>query len=151
MRCVDRAVPSWGQVEDGKAADKILTLPLVSEMARLLASHGGKAAAYRYVADAALVTAAHLAALGDTRFISRLPATYGAGGRVSEEAVAQGRGEAVGVRAHTKPTQSRPVASSKADEGEVPLDGKTSRAVVVHSRAQDKRRPPRLAREGQAS
>jgi transposase len=151
MRCVDRAVPIWGQVEDGHASDKTLNQTLLSAIARLRASHGVNPDADISVADAALVTADNLAALGDTLFISRLPATYSACGRVIEEAVAQDRWEEVGVMAHTKPTQSRPVASSKAYEGEVPRDGKTYRAVVVHSSAQDKRRQQRLAREVQAS
>jgi len=57
----------------------------------------------------------------------------------------------VGVLAHTKPTQHRPATSSTASEGEVTLYGTPSRAVVVHSSAQDQRRQPRLARDIQAS
>ncbi len=59
--------------------------------------------------------------------------------------------EAVGVLAHTQPTQHRPVPSYKASEGAVTLSGTTSRAVVGHASAQDKRRQPRLTRASQAA
>src|ERR687886_171860 len=107
--------------------------------------------AYIYVADAALVTEDNLAALGDTLFIPRLPATYNECGRLIAEAVAHNTWEDVGVLAHTKPSKQRPVTSYKAYEGEVTLYGAAYRAVVVHSSAQDKRRQQRLARDLQAS
>jgi hypothetical protein len=65
--------------------------------------------------------------------------------------VAHNTWDEVGVLAHTKPTQHRPAPSSKAYEGEVTLYGTPSRAVVIHSSAQDKRRQQRLEREIQVS
>jgi transposase len=97
------------------------------------------------------VTEDNLAALGDTLFITRLPATYNECGRLIAEAVAHNAWEDVGVLAHTKPTKHRPATAYKAAEGEVTLYGTTYRAVVVHSSAQDKRRQQRLARDIQAS
>jgi transposase len=107
--------------------------------------------AYIYVADAALVTEDNLAALGDTLFITRLPATYNECGRIIAEAVAHNTWEDLGVLAATKPTKHRPVTSYKAYEGEITLYGTPYRAVVMHSSAQDKRRQQRLEREVQAS
>jgi len=103
------------------------------------------------VADAASVTEDNRTALGDTLFISRLPATYNACERVIEEAIAHDRWDEVGVLAHTKPTTHRPVASYKVAEGAVTLYGQPYRAVVVQSSTQDKRRLKRLEREVQAS
>jgi transposase len=103
------------------------------------------------VADAALVTEDNLAALGDTLFISRLPATYSACGQLITEAVAHNTWEEVGVLAHTKPTKHRPVTAYKVYEGEVTLYGTAYRAVVIHSSTQDKRRQQRLERDIQAS
>jgi len=97
------------------------------------------------------VTEDNLAALGDTLFISRLPATYNECGRLIAEAVAHNTWDEVGVLAHTKPTQHRPATSYKAYEGEVTLYGTPYRAVVLHSSAQDKRRQQRLEREIQTS
>src|SRR5262245_12747739 len=142
--CGDRAVPIWGKPEDGNASDKIVNKALLSDMATFLAQHGVAPGAYISVADAALVTADHLAALGDTLFITRCPATSNECGRLIAEAVAHNAWEEVGVLAHTKPTKHRPVTSYKASEGEVTLYGRPYRAVVVHSSAQDKRRQQRL-------
>ncbi len=147
MLCVDRAVPIWGKPEDGNASDKTLNTTLLSEIAQILAHHGVGPGAYIYIADAALVTEDNLTALGDTFFISRLPATYTECERVIQEAVGQQAWEEVGVLAETKPTKNRPVASYKADESAVTLYGKPYRAVVVPSSAHDKRRQKRLDRE----
>ena len=107
--------------------------------------------AYISIADAALVTEANLAALGDTLFITRLPATYSACGRVITEAIAHNQWEDVGVLAQTKPTRHRPWTFYKVAEGQVTLYGKAYRAVVVHSRSQAQRRQQPLQRDIQAS
>ena len=83
----------------------------MSTIATFLATHGVAPGAYIYGADAALVTEDNLAALGDTLFITRLPATYNACGRLIAEAVAHHTWEDVGILAHTKPTKHRPVTS----------------------------------------
>src|ERR687886_2186729 len=145
--CVDRAVPLWGKPEDGNASDKTVHNTVLSNIATFLATHGVAPGAYIYVADAALVTEDNLTALGDTLFISRLPATYNECGRLIAEAVAHNAWEDVGVLAHTKPTKHRPATSYKVSEGEVTLYGMAYRAVVVRSSAQDKRRQQRLARD----
>jgi transposase len=149
--CVDRAVPIWGKPEDGNASDKTLNTALLSEIAQLLASHGVAPGAYIYIADAALVTEDNLAALGDTLFITRLPATYSACERVIEEAIVRNQWEEVGVLAQTPPTKRRPGTFYKVAESRVTLYGKSYRAVVVHSSSQDQRRQKALARERQAS
>jgi transposase len=149
--CVHRAVPIWGKLEDGNASDKTLNTTLLSEIAQLLACHGVAPGAYIYIADAALVTADNLAALGDTLFITRLPATYSACERVIGEAIARNQWEEVGVLAQTPPTKHRPATFYKVAEDVVPLYGQPYRAVVVHSSNQDPRRQKRLEREMQAS
>ena len=149
--CVDRAVPIWGKPHDGNASDKTVNNTLLSDIATFLAQHGVAPGGYIYVADAALVTAANLTALGATLFISRLPATYNECGRLIAEAVAHNTWEELGVIAHTQPTQHRPGTSYKAYEGEVTLYGTPYRGVVLHSSAQDKRRQKRLERALQAS
>ena len=139
---MDRAVPIWGKPEDGNASDQTLKTTLLSEIAPLMARHGVQPGAYIYIADAAL---------GDTLFITRLPATYSECGRVIAEAVAANRWEEVGVLAQTSPTQHRPGTCSKVAERSVIFYGKPYRAVVVHSSSQDQRRQQHLVRELQAS
>lgn len=149
--CVDRAVPLWGKPHDGNASDKTVNNTLLSDIATFLAQHGVAPGAYIYVADAALVTEENLTALGDTLFITRLPATYNECGRLIAEAVAHNTWTELGVLAHTQPTPHRPSTAYKAYEGEVTLYGTPYRAVVIHSSAQDKRRQKRLEREIQAA
>ena len=149
--CVDRAVPIWGKADDGNASDKSLNTTLLSEIAQLLAQYGVQPGAYIYIADAALVTEDNLAALEDTLFITRLPATYNECERVIAAAVARNQWEEVGVVAQTPPTQHRPGTFYKVAESSVALYGKPYRAVVVHSSSQDQRRQKALARERQAS
>jgi transposase len=149
--CVDRAVPIWGKPEDGNASDKTLNTTLLSEIAQLLAQYGVQPGAYISIADAALVTEDSLAALRDTLFITRLPATYSECGRIIAEAVAHNDWKEVGVLAQTPPTKHRPGTFYKVAEGEVTLYGKTYRAVVVHSSSQDQRRQQHLEREIRAS
>jgi transposase len=145
--CVDRAVPIWGKPEDGNASDKTLNTTLLTEIAQLLAHYGVAPGAYIYIADSALVTEDNLAALDDTLFITRLPATDKECERVIAEAVAQDQWEDIGSVAQTKPTQQRPAASYKVSEGTVTLYGTQYRAVVIHSSSQDQRRQQRFARE----
>lgn len=149
--CVDRAVPIWGKPEDGNASDKTLNTTVLSEIARIMAHYGVQPGAFIYVADAAWVTEDNLTALGDTCFITRLPATYSECGRVIAEVVARNQWEEVGVLAQTPPTKHRPGTLYKVAEDVVTLYGKTDRAVVVHSSSQDQRRQKALARELQAS
>jgi len=116
-----------------------------------LAPYGVQPGAYIYIADAALVTENNLAALEDTLFLTRLPATYSECERVIAEAVARNQWEEVGVLAQTPPTKHRPGTCSKVAESSVTFYGKPYRAVVVHSSSQDQRRQKALARERQAS
>ena len=107
-------MPLWGKPEEGNAAEKTVHHPLLADLAACLAQHGVAPGAYIYVADAALVTAANLTALGDPLCIPRLPAPDNACGRLMTEAVAPNTWPEVGSLTHTKPTQHRPVTSSKA-------------------------------------
>src|SRR5262249_16104199 len=127
-----------------------LNRTLLSEISQLLAHYGVQPGAYIYIADAALVTEDNLAALGDTLFITRLPAIYNACSRVIAETVAHNQWEEVGVLAQTPP-KHRPGTVYKVAEARVTLSGKAYRAVVVHSGSQDQRRQQHLRRELQAS
>jgi transposase len=149
--CVDRAVPLWGKPSAGHASDNTVNHTLLSTLATFLAPHGVAPGAYIDVADAALVTEENLAALGDTCFVSRLPATSSACGRIIQAAVAHDAWEEVGVLAQTQPTKTRPGTFYHVYEGAVTLDEPPYRAVVVQSSAPDQRRLKRLDRAFQAS
>jgi len=119
LRCVERAGPLWGTPEEGTASATTLQTTRVSESAQLLARHGVQPGAYLDMADAALVTEDTRAALGDRVFMTRVPATSSACARVSAEAGAHHRGEAVGGLAQTPPTQPRPTTFDQVAAGRV--------------------------------
>jgi Domain of unknown function (DUF4277) len=102
-RWVDRAVPLWGTPHDGNASDTTVQNARLSDIATCLAQPGVAPGADIDVADAALVTAEHLTALGDTLFLTRVPATSNECGRLSAAAVAHNTWTALGVIAHTQP------------------------------------------------
>jgi hypothetical protein len=110
-----------GQAGRGNASAKTLNTTLLSEVAQLLARSGVQPGAYIYVADSALVTADNLAALGDTLFLTRFPATYSECGRVIAAAVSHNRWEEAGVLAQTPPTKHRPGSFYKVAESGVTL------------------------------
>jgi hypothetical protein len=108
---VDRAVPLWGKPEDGTASEKTRKTTRLAEIAPRRAPSGVHPGASSSRADAALVTAAHRAALRDPVVIPRFPATDGEGGRGMAEAVARNQWTERGIRAQTPPTKPRPGTS----------------------------------------
>ena len=83
---VDRAVPLWGTPHAGHGSENPVHHPLLSDIAPCLAPPGVAPGASSAVADAALVTEAHLTARGATRCIRRFPAPSNACGRLIAEA-----------------------------------------------------------------
>ena len=74
------------------------------------------------MADAALVTEDNLAALGDTLFITRLPAPYSER-RPPSRRWPTTRGKRSACSPAHKPTKHRPGTAYKVSEGEVTLYG----------------------------
>jgi transposase len=152
MLCVDANVPILGRLEDGNASDKAINHRLLSEISGHMHQYGIEPDAFVYIADSALVTAANRERLGEeTRFITRLPATYNEHDRVILSAIEADAWSALGTIGQTPPTKNRPGASYRVHEGSVELYGRAYRAVVVHSSAHDQRRLKRLERELKAS
>jgi transposase len=147
MMCVDRSVPIFGKNEDGNASDKGVNNAILTNISRIMARYGVRPGGYIYISDSAMVTQDNLEEMGENLFITRLPATYNECNRVIEETVEEDSWEEIGVIAKTKPTKNRPGTFYKTCESEVELYGKTYRAVVVHSSANDKRKQKRIERE----
>jgi hypothetical protein len=148
---VARAVPMWGPPAEGQASAKTRQTTLVAESAPRRAPPGVQPGASRSMAAAAVGPADRLAALRHPWCITRRPATSRAGGRGMAAAVARHAWEGVGGLAPTPPTPPRPGTFDQVAAEEGPLDGTTARAVGGHSRRQEQRRPPPLARARQAS
>jgi transposase len=141
---VDRGVPIFGRTLDGNSSDKTSNNHILSRISQIMGKNGLGPGAFVYVADSAMVTEKNLEAMGANRFISRLPATYGACGQAISEAVDSGSWIDLGQLAENAGTTKRPCATYKAVETSVVLYGKAYRAVVVHSSSHDKRRQKKL-------
>lgn len=151
LLCTGGNVPIFSKLEDGNASDKKLNNGLLTEISKKLADVGIDPAGSIYIADSTLVTEENLRLMGDeTRFISRLPATFGEHQRLIEHAVESRSWQDYGILAATAPTRNRPGVHYSGFETSVTLYGQTYRAVVVHSSAHDRRRQKRLNREVQA-
>ncbi len=148
MLCVDRNIPIVGAPKDGNASDKTLNNELLTNISKHMAKHGLKPGAFVYVADSAFVTKNNLekADSENTKFLSRLPATFKECSRAIQEAVAADDWTDLGVLAKIKPPQKRPAAVYKAYETTVDLYDQPYRAIVIHSSAHDKRRHKRIDR-----
>ena len=146
MLCVDSNIPILGATHDGNASDKTLNNELLTNISKHMARHGLSPGAYVYVADSAFVTEGNLDKADNTKFLSRLPATYNECGRVICQAVQADEWIDIGSLAEEQDSPKRPSARYKAYEGTVELYGKTYRAIVVHSSAHDRRRHKRIDR-----
>jgi transposase len=115
-----------------------------------MANHGLKPGAFVYIADSAFVTKGNLekAHSGQTKFLSRLPATYKDKecSRAVQEAVNSDDWIDLGSLVETTPPQKHPAAVYRAHETTVRLYDRDYRAIVVHSSAHDKRRHKRIDR-----
>ena len=147
MLCVDRNIPLFGACRDGNSSDKTLNNELLSTISKHMANHGLKENAFVYVADSAFVTEDNLEKAGSqTKFVSRLPATYNECKRAIQEAVSTDQWIDIGVVAETEHTLKRPAARYKAFDTTVTLYDVSYRAIVIHSSAHDKRRHKRIDR-----
>ena len=144
LLCVDRGVPIFGRTLDGNSSDKTSNNQILSRISRIMAKHGLGPGAFVYVADSAMVTENNLAAMGQNRFVSRLPATYSACGQAIGGVVDAGIWVDLGQLAENAGTATRPCATYRASETSVILHGQPYRAVVVHSSAHDRRRQKKL-------
>jgi transposase len=143
LLCVEGNLPCHGGILDGNAADKKTNGTILHELPRIMARHGQKE--FTYVADAALATKENLSLMGDDiRFITRLPANFGACGRLISKAVASGSWQEVGCLSHRKVLGKEVCAGYRLQESRVDLYGRTYRAIAVHSDVHDRRRQKRI-------
>lgn len=145
LLCVEGNLPCHGGVLSGNAPDKKTNGKILAELPRIMASHGAKD--FIYVADSALATEENLSLMGENiRFITRLPANFGACGLLINEAVASGAWADVGQLSHRTVKGKEACAGYRLHETRIELYGRTYRAVVVHSDAHDRRRQKRIDR-----
>ena len=148
LLCVERGIPIFGKTRDGNSSDKTSNNEMLSRISSIMASNGLGSGAFVYVADSAMVTPDNLTVIGDnTRFVSRLPATYKACSLAIHDAIHAANWKEIGRLAELAGTRNRPGANYKTFETTVELYDKRYRAVVVHSDSHDKRRQKKVAKD----
>jgi transposase len=140
LLCVEGNLPCHAEILDGNAADKKINGRILADLPRIMSRHGVEE--FIYVADSALATQENFSLLGDIRFITRLPETFGACGRLVRKATSPWL--EVGRLTSRKVRGRETGACYRLREEQVELYGRTYRAVVVHSDAHDQRRQKRL-------
>jgi transposase len=151
LLCVDRGVPIFGRTLDGNSSDKKSNNQMLTEISRLMARHGLGAGAFVYIADSAMVTEDNLQAIGQNRFITRLPANYKECDLAIARAVDAAAWVEIGALAEETQGKLRPCATYRAFETQVNLYGNDYRAVVIHSTSHDQRRQKKLDKAVAAS
>jgi transposase len=149
LLCAERGVPIFSSTLDGNSSDKSSNNRMLSRISSLMARHGLGAGAFTYVADSSLVTSGNLSRLHEIPFVSRLPRNFSACGQAVDRAVDSGQWTHIGRLAELEST--RIAAEYKSHETSVDIEGRSWRAVVVHSNAQDKRRQKSIAYEQEQS
>lgn len=148
--CVKGSVPLLGAVLSGNTSDKKANNAELTRVASHLKKHGLDPAAFIYVADSALVTKENLDRLHELKqpFITRLPANYKAEQKAIDEANKKSQWTELGTLAQKPdPSRNRLSARYKIAETTVEIEGRTYRAIVVHSNAHDKRRTRKLDKQ----
>ena len=140
MLCVNRNIPIVGAPKDGNASDKTLNNELLTNISKHMAKHGLQPGAFVYIADSAFVTKDSLAKAesNNTKFLSRLPATYNQCAQAIQQAVEANAWIELGSLAETVPPKRRPAAVYKVYETTVNLYDQPYRAIVVHSSAHER-------------
>lgn len=148
MLCVDRNIPIISTCHDGNASDKTLNNELLGNISKHMAKHRLAPGAFIYVADSAFVTPDNLkkSEQNNTKFLTRLPATYKQCDQAIEQAVIADNWIDIGTLNVTETTKKRPAAHYRGFETHVQLYDNTYRALVIHSSAHDKRRHKRIER-----
>lgn len=149
LLCVEGNIPLLGKVEDGNAADTKLNNETLEQVAKLISDNHIDRDNFLYVADCKLVNRANLELLGDSPFVTRLPASYKAHAAAVDAALEADEWEALGAlnQGPASTSAKRPAAVYKIARSPIRLYGRDYRGIIVHSSNHDKRRHKRIERQ----
>ncbi len=147
LLCVEGNIPLLGNVENGNAADSKLNNEILEQVAKLISNNHIDRDNFLYIADCKLVNKANLELLGDSPFVTRLPASYNAHAEAVDAALKADKWEPLGTLNQTRASVNRPAAIYKIAQQPIELYGRTYRGIIVHSSNLDKRRQKRIERQ----
>ena len=146
LLCVQGNIPVMGLPQNGNAADSKLNNKELERVSKLFKEGALDQEKFTYIADSKLVNKPNLKALENTRFVTRLPATYKVHDQLVEQAVAANEWDEIGTLVDNK-SKARPAAQYKSSEQSALLYEQNYRAIVIHSSAHDERRLKRMERQ----
>ena len=149
LLCVEKDIPIEAKIYSGNKDDKTISKSILSRISSYMAKYGIEDNGYIYTGDCCMVTGGNLAITGGmdnpgVKFISRMPATFGAVGASISEAVSKKDWTGIG-----KLSEEEDSAYYKSYEKEISIKGRTYRAIVIHSDFYDRRRKKKIDRETQ--
>jgi len=145
LLCVEGNLPFHAGILDGNSSDKKINGKILTELPRIMARHGAGGDEFIYVADSALATKDNLSIMkDDIRFITRLPENFGSCAELIDKAAAAGSWQDVGRLSHRIVNGKNICASYRIQEEDIDLNGRSYRALTVHSDAHDRRRRKRI-------
>jgi transposase len=150
LLCVEGNIPLLGKIENGNASDPALNNVILEQVAKLISENQidqTKSDDFLYIADCKLVNEANLKLLGDSPFVTRLPASYNVHSDAVAAAVKADQWEEIGTLNKTPASVNRPAANYKIAQQTIELYGREYRAIVVHSTNHDKRKRRSLERK----
>nr|MBU1328843.1 IS1634 family transposase [Candidatus Omnitrophota bacterium] len=149
LLCVEKDIPIETRIYSGNEDDKTISRAILSRISSYMAKYEIDSEGYIYTGDCSMVTGDNLAFMGgldnpEVKFISRMPATFGVVGTLVSEAVSKNMWTDIGILSEEKKGES---AYYRSYEKEVSIEGRTYRAVVIHSDFYDRRRKKKIDKE----
>jgi len=149
LLCAEKDIPIEAKIYSGNEDDKTISKGILSRISSYMAKYGIDSEGYIYTGDCSMVTGENLALMGGiddpkVKFISRMPATFGMVGTLVSEAVSKNMWTGIGILSEEDKGKS---AYYRSYEGQVEIEGRTYRTVVIHSDFHDRRRKKKIDRE----
>ncbi len=149
LLCVEKDIPIEAKIYSGNEDDKTISKGILGRISSYMAKYGIDSEGFIYTGDCSMVTGDNLALMGGiddpkVKFISRMPATFGAVDTLVSEAVSENIWTDIGILSEEDKGSS---AYYRSYEGTVEIEGRTYRVVVIHSDFHDRRRKKKIDRE----
>jgi transposase len=148
MLCIEGNIPISGKMQNGNASDNQLNNEELQRLSSLLQPLQRQTEDFIYVADCKVITSSNLALLKNSKFISRLPASYKEHDKAIQKALDSHNWTPLGVLAETPSNSTKRVRSSyKSHETFVLIDDTKYRAIVIQTDELDKRKTKAIKRQ----
>ena len=148
LLCVEKDIPIETKIYSGNADDKTISKGILGRISSYMAKYEIDSESYIYTGDCCMVTGDNLALMGGigdpkVKFISRMPATFGAAGTSISEAISKKDWTDIGILSEEDKGSS---AFYRSYEGYAEIEDRTYRVVVIHSDFHDRRRKKKILR-----